>query len=114
MVRIAPAALCAAIIFSLWTAPASSEPQSYLTAEGPARMMEADGIKEQWQTAEQICAEQGLETGSPAYESCFAEYRIFSLRALRAKARALTDAVAKQHGLCIDREKFEISRCKEI
>ena len=36
------------------------------------------------------------------------------LRATRSPAKALTDAVAKKHDLCIDRRRFEIGRCVEI
>jgi hypothetical protein len=87
---------------------------SYITPEGAARMMAVKGIKAQWTTARQICAEAGLERGSPQFRRCFEDYQIHSLRALRTRARALTDTVARQYGLCIDRRRFEIARCTEI
>lgn len=108
------AALFAAIVFSGWVSPATASSTSYLTPEGTARMMAADGIKAQWQTARQICSENGLATGTIEYRLCFVEYQVQSLRALRARAKALTEKVAQHHGLCIDRQKFEIARCTEI
>ncbi|MDA0652641.1 MAG: hypothetical protein O3C49_05115 [Proteobacteria bacterium] len=114
MVRILFAALFAAIVFSGWTTPASAIPKSYLTTEGATRMMAAKGIKAQWHTARKICVEDGLAQGTEQFKRCFAEYQLHSLRAIRTRAKGLTDAVAKQHGLCIDRHRFEIARCTPI
>jgi hypothetical protein len=114
MVRIWFAALVAAFVFSGWIAPAGAISESYLTEEGIARMAAADGVKGRWHTARRICIEDGFAPGTEQYSVCFAEYQRHSLRALRGRARALTDAVARKHGLCIDRQLFEIARCKEI
>jgi hypothetical protein len=114
MVRILFAALVAAFVFSGWMAPAVANPESYLTEEGIARMAAADGVKARWHTARNICIEEGFAPGTERYSVCFAQYRNHSLKALRGRARALTDAVARKHGLCIDRRLFEIARCNEI
>lgn len=87
---------------------------SYITPDGAARMMASKGVKAQWTTARQICLEEGLKAGSDQFLHCFQEYQMHSLRALRSRARALTDAVARQYGLCIDRRRYEITRCTEI
>ena len=114
MVRILFAAALAALILSGWTTPASTTPKTYLTAKGTARMMAADGIKAQWLAAKHICTEAGFAMGTEQFLRCYTEYQLHSLRARRTRAKALTDAVAQQHGLCIDRQRFEIARCKEI
>jgi hypothetical protein len=114
MVRILFAASFAALVFSGLTTPASSTPKTYLTAEGTAKMMAADGIKAQWLTAKRICVESGFALGTEQFLGCFTEYQLHSLRALRTRAKALTEAVAKKHGLCIDRKRFEFARCEEI
>lgn len=114
MVRLLFSALFGALVFSGWTVPAKANPNSYLTPEGTARMMAAKGVKAQWDTAQKICIEGGLTVGTKQFKRCLAEYQVFSLRALRTKAKGLTEAVARKHGLCIDRHRFEISRCKEI
>ena len=114
MARVFFVALFAAFVFSGWTGPANANPKTYLTPEGAARMMAAKGVKAQWDTAQKICTEDGLVVGTKPFKRCFAEYQVHSLRALRTRAKGLTDAVAKRHGLCIDRHRFEISRCKEI
>ena len=114
MVRILFAAALAALILSGWTTPASTTPKSYLTAEGTARMMAANGVKAQWHTARLICVEAGFALGTERFLRCYTEYQLHSLRALRTRAKALTDAVARQHGLCIDRQRFEIARCTAI
>ena len=77
-------------------------------------MMAADGVKAQWHTAGQICVEDGFALGTEQFKRCFTEYQLHSLRALRTRAKAITDAVARQHGLCIDRQRFEIARCTSI
>ena len=87
---------------------------SHVTVEGAARMMAAKGAIDKWHTAERICNEAGHETGTTPFVHCFTDYQSFALRATRARAKALTDDVARRHGLCIDRVKFEISRCREI
>jgi hypothetical protein len=87
---------------------------TYVTAEGAARMLAADGIKEKWDTARRLCNEAGFATGTDTFLRCFRDYQAYDLRALRTRARAITDAVAKQYGLCIDRRRFEIARCTEI
>lgn len=114
MVRVLVAALFAAFILSGWTTPADARPKTYLTAEGTARMMAAEGIKAQWLMAKQICVEGGFALGTEQFLGCFSEYTLHSLRARRTRARGLTDSVARKHGLCIDRKRFEIARCKEI
>ena len=114
MVRILFAAVFAAFVFSGWTTPAYAVPNTYLTAEGTARMMAADSFKAQWRTARQICVENGFALETEQFKRCFTEYQLYSLRVLRTRAKALTDAVAQKHGLCIDRKRFEFSRCKEI
>ena len=112
------AAAFAAFVFCGWVTPTLAAPKniphSYVTPEGAARMMAANGIEAQWHAAREICVEDGYAKGSTNYRLCVVEYKVHSLRALRARAKALTDKVARQHGLCIDRQKFEISRCKEI
>ena len=77
-------------------------------------MMAVDGVKAQWHAARRICIEDGFPEGSKQFSRCLTEYQVLSLKALRARAKALTDAVARRHGLCIDRQRFEISRCTEI
>ena len=114
MIRSFYAAVFAAFIFAGWTTPASASPKQFLTPEGAARMMAAKGVKAQWHTAQKICIEDGYALGTPKFKRCLAEYQIHSLEALRARAKGLTDSVAKRHGLCIDRKRFEISRCREI
>jgi hypothetical protein len=114
MVRILFAALLAAFVVSGWTAPASAAPKSYLTTEGATRMMAAKGVKAQWDIARDLCTQAGLVLGSKQFKRCFAEYQLLSLRALRKKAKGLTETVARRHGLCIDRRRFEIGRCTEI
>jgi len=114
MVRYFFAAAVAAFVFCGWTVPASTSPKTYVTAEGAARMMAAKGIEAQWHAAREICVEGGYALGTDQFLDCFTEYQLHSLRALRTRARALTDSVARKHGLCIDRQRFEITRCKEI
>ncbi len=114
MVRILFAAVLAALVFSGWATPASTTPKSYLTAEGTARMMAADGVKAQWHTARLICVEDGFALETEQFKRCFTEYQLHSLRARRTRAKAITDAVARRHGLCIDRQRFEIARCTAI
>lgn len=114
MVRILFAAALAALVFSGWTTPASTAPKSYLTAEGAARMKAADSFKAQWRIARQICIEDGFARETEQFKRCFTEYQLHSLHVLRTRARGLTDAVAKKHGLCIDKKRFEFARCKEI
>ena len=99
MVRILFAALFAALVFSGWTTPADATPKSYLTTEGAART---------------ICVEAGFALETEQFKRCFTEYQLHSLRALRTRAKGLTDAVAKKHGLCIDKKRFEFARCEEI
>ena len=77
-------------------------------------MMVADGIKAQWHTARKICIEGGFAVGTEQFLRCFSEYQLHSLRTIRTRAKGLTDAVAKKHGLCIDRTRFEFARCKAI
>ena len=77
-------------------------------------MMAAQGVKAQWHTARLICVEDGFALGTEQFRRCFAEYQLHSLGALRTRAKGLTDAVARQHGLCIDRQRFEIARCTAI
>ena len=79
-----------------------------------ARMLAAEGVAEKWKTARQLCTEAGHETASDGFLECFKAYQTHSLQAMRTRAKALTEAVARQHGLCIDRTRFEISRCQEI
>ena len=100
--------------FSVELAPSLATSKSYVTIEGKARMMAVVGIKAQWQEARQICIEEGFAIDSSEFLSCFAEYQILSIRLLGARAKELTDAVAKRHNLCIDRSSFEIARCTEI
>jgi hypothetical protein len=114
MLRLLYAAVVAAFVLSGWTVPSAAAPKSYLTADGIARMMAADGIKAQWYTAKHICLEKGLALGTDGFLDCFSEYQLHSLRALRTRARGLTEEVARKHGLCIDRIRFEFARCKEI
>ena len=108
------AALFAAFVFSGWTVPASANPKTYLTPEGAERMMAAKGVEAQWDTAREICIENGLAADTAQFKRCVAEYQIFRLLALRKKAKGLTEGVARRHGLCIDRHRFEFSRCTEI
>ena len=77
-------------------------------------MMAAKGVKSQWDTARNICVEIGFALKTRQFKNCFAEYQLHSLRALRTRAKALTDGVARKHGLCIDRGRFEIARCTPI
>jgi hypothetical protein len=77
-------------------------------------MMAADGIKAQWHAAKKICVEGGFAPETEQFLNCFAEYQLHSLRALRTRATALTDAVTRKHGLCLDRQRFEFARCNEI
>ena len=77
-------------------------------------MKAADGFKAQWRIARQICIEDGFALGTEQFKRCFTEYQLHSLGVLRARAKGLTDAVAKKHGLCIDKKRFEFARCKEI
>ena len=114
MVRILFAAVLAAFFLSGWTIPASATPKSYLTAEGTARMTAVDGFKAKWRVAQQICIDDGFAVGTEQFERCYSEYQLYSLRALKTRAKALTDDVARKHGLCIDRKRFEFARCKEI
>jgi len=114
MVRISIAALLTVLVIGGWTKPASSSPKTYLTAEGSTRMMAAKGIEAQWHAARQICVEGGFAPGTEQFLNCFAEYQLHSLRALRTRAKAMTDAVTKKHGLCLDRQRFEFARCEEI
>lgn len=114
MFRVLYAALFAVIISTGFSQTTASANSTYLTPEGAARMMAVKGVKAQWTTARKICAEAGLKTGSDPFLHCLAEYQMYSLRALRARAKALTETVARQYGLCIDRRRFEISRCREI
>lgn len=100
--------------FSIELAPSLATSKSYVTVEGKARMLAVVGIKAQWQVARQICIDDGFAIDSPEFLSCFAEYQILSVRLLGARAKELTDAVAKRHNLCIDRRNFEIARCTEI
>ena len=114
MVRLFVAAWIAASVFLGGTTPVQAKSQTYLTTEGTARMMAAKGLKAQWNVARLICLEQGYKLGTEQFLNCFAEYTLFSLRGLRTRAKGLTDDVAKKHGLCIDRKRFEIGRCEEI
>lgn len=114
MLRVFYAALFAAILSTGLVQTTASAKSSYITPEGTARMMAAKGVKAQWSMARRICAEAGLRSGSDRYLHCLQEYQMQSLRALRARAKALTETVARQYGLCIDRRRFEISRCREI
>jgi hypothetical protein len=61
-----------------------------------------------------ICVEAGFALETEQFKRCFTEYQLHSLRALRTRAKGLTDAVAKKHGLCIDKKRFEFARCEEI
>lgn len=113
--------LCVALVTALFAAGCSTPPppkntliSSYVTAEGAARMLAADGIKEKWDTARQLCNDAGYDTGTDVFLRCFRDYQAHDLRVRRTRARAMTDAVARQYGLCIDRRRFEIARCIEI
>jgi hypothetical protein len=114
MVRIWFAAVLAAVVLSGWTTSASATPKSYLTEEGTARMMAADTFTAKWDTARQICVDNGLALGTDQFKRCYTEYQLHSLQVLRTRAKALTETVTKKHGLCIDRKRFEFARCKEI
>ena len=114
MVRILFVALFASLVFSGWTTPADATPKSYLTTEGAARMMAAGSFKAKWRAARTICVEAGFALGTEQFKRCFTEYQLHSLRALRTRAKGLTDAVAKKHGLCIDKKRFEFARCENI
>ena len=114
MYRVLYAALCAVLVCTGISQSTAFAKSTYLTQEGVARMMAVTGVKAQWMTARKICAESGLKSGSKPFLSCLREYQMHSLSALRTRAKALTEAVARQYGLCIDRRRFEISRCREI
>ena len=114
MYRVLYAALFAVLVSTGLSQTTASAKSTYLTPEGIARMMAVTGVKGQWIAARKICAEAGLKAGSDEFLYCLQEYQIHSLRALRARAKALTETVARQYGLCIDRRRFEISRCSEI
>lgn len=114
MFRVVRVALLAAVVSASFSPLPVIAKSSYLTPDGAARMMAAEGVKAQWTTARNICIEAGLKSGSDQFLHCFQEYQILSLRALRSRARALTDTVAERYGLCIDRRRFEITRCTEI
>lgn len=114
MFRVLYAALFAVIVSTGLSQTTAFAKSTYLTPEGTARMLAAKGVKAQWYTARKICAEAGLASGSDPFLHCLAEYQMHSLRALRTRAKALTETVARQYGLCIDRRRFEISRCREI
>lgn len=114
MFRVLCAALFAVIISTGFSQTTASAKSTHITPEGAARMMAVKGVKAQWITAGKICTEAGLKSGSDQYLHCLQEYQMHSLRALRARAKALTETVARQYGLCIDRRRFEISRCREI
>lgn len=114
MFRVVRVALLAAVVsFSIPSLPVVAN-SNYVTPDGAARMMAAKGVKAQWTEAREICIEAGLKSGSDQFLHCFQEYQMLSLRALKTRAKALTDAVASQYGLCIDRRRFEITRCTEI
>ena len=114
MFRVLYAAVCAVLVCTGISQSTAFAKSTYLTPEGIARMMAVTGVKAQWMTAREICADAGLKSGSRPFLHCLHEYQLHSLRALRARAKALTKAVARQYGLCIDRRRFEISRCREI
>ena len=114
MVRVPIAALFAVIVFSGWDTPANTSSNSFNTAEGTAHMLAASGITAQWATAQQICVEHGFPEGTSQFLICFTEYQMHSLRALGLHFRVITDTIARQHGLCIDRSRSEMVRCKEI
>ena len=95
-------------------APKNTLISSYVTAEGAARMLAADGTKEKWDTARKLCNEAGHATGTDTFLRCFRDYQAYDLRATRTRVRAMTEEIARQHGLCIDRRRFEIARCVEI
>ena len=112
MVRILFAALFAALFFFGWTTPTDATAKRYFTSEGAAHTTAAGSFKAIWRAARTICVEAGFALESKQFKRCFTEYQLHSLRALRAKG--LTDAVAKKHGLCIDKKRFEYARCEEI
>jgi hypothetical protein len=87
---------------------------SYVTVEGAARMLAAEGVAAKWKAARILCNEAGHETGTNDFLECFKAYQAHSLQTARTRARALTETVARQYGLCIDRVRFEIARCQEI
>lgn len=112
---------CVALLAALFAAgcstptpPKSTLISSYVTAEGAAQMLATNGIREKWDTARRLCNDAGHATGTDVFLRCFRDYQAYDLRARRTRARALTDAVARQYGLCIDRRRFEVARCIEI
>lgn len=113
--------LVVALFAVLLTAACSTQPSSkqtlistYVTTEGAARMLAADGMREKSDTARKLCNEAGLDTGSEKFLRCYRDYQAFDLYVTRTRVRAITEEVARQHGLCIDRRRFEIARCTEI
>ena len=114
MVNVLFASIFAVIVFSSWVAPANASSNSYTSPEGTARMLAADGIKAQWNAARQNCIEHGFPKGTSEFLVCFMEYQMQSLRALGARFKAITDVIARQHRLCIDRHRYEMARCTDI
>jgi hypothetical protein len=117
MFRFVVVALIAAAASACANLEAPAKPTlitSYVTVEGAARMLAAEGVAEKWRTAQRLCNEAGHETGSDVFLQCFKAYQSHAVQTTRTRAKALTDAVARQYGLCIDRARFEIARCQEI
>ncbi len=117
MFRVLVIALIALSTVGCMTAAPPEKPTlitAYVTVDGIARMLAAEGVAEKWQTARELCNEAGYDDGSERFLECFKAYQAHSLQATRTRAKALTEAVARQYGLCIDRVRFEISRCQEI
>lgn len=86
----------------------------YVTETGAARMAEAQSLSAKWLEAKRICNDAGLATGTRRHAQCAREYRLHEVKAMRKRAKALGDAVADRHGLCINPRTFDIDKCQEI
>ena len=111
MTRVPIVPLIAALVVSGWITQASASSSSYITPEGISRMMSADATQPQWKIAQQICLELGLSKGTKNLMACSIEYQMHSLR---KRFEILTETIAQKHGLCIDRNRSEMTRCEAI